>query len=929
VSSLAQNRRRFTVACVAGGVLVSVLTACGEPGSETLVASAREYLAKGDYNAAVIQLRNAAQKSPNDGEVRFLLAGAQLQIQNAEGAVKEYRRALELKVAPERVYPPLARALLEANSADKVVAELADKSVAEPLAQADLQTSIGQAYLTTGKTKEARAAFARALAASANYPNAKLGEARILAVEGKMSEAAKLVDEVLARSPGEPEGLFLRGEMLREAGRTDDAIAAFEQVIKVRPHTVTARRELAGLLMQRKQFDQAAGHIETVKKIAPNDPQLIYLEAQMALHRGQQAEARDRVQQLLKVSPNNVPGLVLAGRIELDSGAYSMAEQFLRKALANAPQESSARRLLVTLYLQAGQPARAMEALQPLLEKSGTDAATLALAGEVYLANKDFKTAAKYLEKAGGLDAQNATVRTRLAQVRFASGDVDRAMKDLQAISKSDPDQFEADVTLITSLIQRNEFDKALEAARTLEKKQPDNPLTFQFFGAIYLAKRDITNARVSFEKSLALQPAYLPSLQALARLDLREGNPAATRKRYETALGKEPKNAAVLVSFAAFLRAIGAEQPEAGVLLERAVQAAPGATDPRVALADFYLRTGDPKKALEVAQQAIGAIPNDPRVIEVLGVAQQATGDVSQAIEAFGQLVRLMPKSANAQVRLAGAYATAKEYPRALQVLRTALSLEPQRIDLHNNIAYVLVQAGRFEEALAEARDVQKKLPKEAFGFVIEGDVLAAQQKWLDAVAIYRVALVRSPDVLTANKAVAALKKVEGAGDTQVLIATWLKENPKDFASCMYLADRAMAQKDYKSAVQHLHILNELLPNSPMLLNNLAWAGAAIGDPRALNHAERAHRLAPTNPVVMDTYGWLLVESGELKRGIEVLQRAASLAPAAHEVRLHLAKALLKSGQTDDARKELETIVKAPQTSAFKDEAASLLKSF
>lgn len=920
------HRRRFATACVGAAILVSVLSACGEQKPEAMVASAKDYIAKGDHAAAVIQLKNAVQKSPSDGEARLLLAGSLLQTQDAEGAVKEYRRALELQVAPERVYAPLARALLEANTADKVIAELADKTVADALAQADLQTSIGQAYLTTGKTKEARAAFARALAASADYPNAKLGEARILAVEGRMAEAAKLVDEVLSRSPEEPEGLYLKGEMLRAAGRVDEAIAAFEQVVKVRPRTVTARRALAELLMQQKQFDQAAGHIEAVKKMVPNDHQVIYLDAQLALLRGQQAEARNRVHQLLKVNPDHVPGLVLAGRIELNSGAYAFAEQFLRKALANAPQEPTARRLLVTLYLQTGQPARALEALQPVLEKSAGDAATLALAGEVYLANRDLKTAAKYLEKAGDLDAQNVTVRTRLAQVRFAFGDIDRAVKDLQAISKSDPEQYQSDVTLITSLMQRNELDKALEAARTLEGKQPNNPLTFQLFGAIHLAKRDVANARMSFEKSLALQPAYLPALQALGRLDLQAGNAAATRTRYEAALAKDPDNAAALVSYAAFLRATGAEQREAGALLERAVQASPGTADPRVALAEFHLRMGDPKKALDLAQRANAVIPNDPRIVEILGVAQQATGNVSQAIETFGRLARLMPKSANAQVRLARAHAAAKEYPRALQILRGVLAQEPQQVELHNDIAYILVQAGRFDEATAEARELQKKRPKEALGFVIEGDVLAAQQKWLEAAALYRVALGRSPDMLTADKAVAALKKVEGATDTQALAAKWLNENPKDFVGRMYLADRDMAQKNYKSAVPHLRVLVELQPNNAALLNDLAWAGGATGDLQAVKYAERAHRLAPTNPLVMDTYGWLLVESGDVKRGVEMLQQAASLAPAAQEIRLHLAKGLLKSGQKDGAREELETIVKATEASPFKDEAAALL---
>jgi putative PEP-CTERM system TPR-repeat lipoprotein len=920
---------RYRAGVIAAGVAVALaLFACSENRPEALVASARDYIAKGDHNSAVIQLRNAVQKAPNDGEVRLLLAGELLQVQDAEGAVKEYRRALELQVAPERVYPSLARALLEANSADKVVAELADKNVADAAAQADLQTSIGQAYLTTGKAKEARSFFAKALAASPGYPNAKLGEARILAVEGKTAEAGKLVDEVLASSPNEPEGLFLKGELLRESGRTDEAIAAFEQVIKARPRTVTARRELASLLMQKKEYDQAASQIETVRKIAPRDPQVLYLDAQMALHRGQMAEARNGIQQLLKVSPDNVPGLILGGRIELDSGSYAIAEQYLRKALSNAPRAAPARQLLVTLYLQTGQPTRALETLQPLLAKSDLDAATLVLAGEVYFANRDLKTATAYLEKAASLGTQSASVQTRLAQVRLASGDVDRAMKDLQAISKAEPDQIQADVTLVTAWMQRKEFDKAFDAARVLEQKQPGNPLSFQLLGAVFLAKDDVKSARAAFEKALTLQSSYLPSLQALARLDLQDANAAAGRKRYEAALAKDPENAALLIAFAAYLRAIGAEQREAGALLERALQAAPDAAEPRVALAEFYLRSGDATRALDVAQQANVIIPNDPRIVEVLGMAQQATGNSGQAIETYRQLVVLLPQSANAQVRLARAHAAVKEYPRALQLLRSALAREPQRVDLHSDIAFVQVQAGRYDEAIAEARELQKKRPKDALGFVIEGDILVTQKKWVEAATIYRVALGRSPDLLTANKAVAALKKVEADGTAQGLVAKWLRENPKDLAARLYLADRDMAQKDYKSALPNLRILVELQPNNPVLLNNLAWAGAATGDPKAVQFAERAYRLAPTSPLIMDTYGWLLVERGDLDRGLDLLQQASDLSPGAQEVRLHLARALLKSGKKAAARKELELIVKAPDASTYKDEAAALLKS-
>ena len=81
------------------------------------------------------------------------------------------------------------------------------------------------------------------------------------------------------------------------------------------------------------------------------------------------------------------------------------------------------------------------------------------------------------------------------------------------------------------------------------------------------------------------------------------------------------------------------------------------------------------------------------------------------------------------------------------------------------------------------------------------------------------------------------------------------------------------------------------------MILNNLAWTAGQTKDPKALEYAEKAYKLAPDQPVVLDTLGVLLVEKGDKARGVEMLQKASKMQPAAASIRLNLAKALISHG--------------------------------
>ena len=128
-------------------VLIVVLGACGREGPDALVASGREYLAKKDYSAASIQLKNALQQR-DSGEIRYLLAKALIGAGDYAAAQIQLRQALVSKYSTDAVYPELSRVLLLLGDAKNLVAELGNVTVGDPAQQASIKS---EAVIAAGK----------------------------------------------------------------------------------------------------------------------------------------------------------------------------------------------------------------------------------------------------------------------------------------------------------------------------------------------------------------------------------------------------------------------------------------------------------------------------------------------------------------------------------------------------------------------------------------------------------------------------------------------------------------------------------------------------------------------------------------------------------------------------------------------------------
>jgi putative PEP-CTERM system TPR-repeat lipoprotein len=898
------------------------LSGCNDNKSTAdLLKEAQQYEQKGDRKAALIQLKNAVAQGPEDGEARLRLGAFQLEAGDTPSAEKELRKAASLGMAPQRTLPLLAKTLQAQGQYQKLLDEITPEAAK---GSAQLLALRGDAYLSLGDAAHAKEAFEQARAANPNAGDALTGLARHAVMLHDRQGAELYTSEAIAKDPKNPEVWMFNGTMLRAAGKPDEALAAFDKVLALQPDHRTAHVEKAYIEITQGKFPAARSDIEGARKNAPGSMLVTYTQAMLDFSEGKFAPAQEGLQKILKSAPEHMPSILLSGAVELNLGAMQQAEQHLRKYLAAYPDNVYARKLLAQTLLKSAQPGDAVLALAPVLKQPTQDAQLLALAGESYMQVRDFSKASSYFEKAAALAPKAAVVRTSLGLSRLNQGENDKAVRDLQLATELDPASTSAGFALVQAELASKEYDKALATVDGMARRQPDNAAVQNLKGGVYLAKGDSASARAAFDKALALQPNYFTAVVNLAQLDVHDQKPEAARQRFEAFLQKEPKNYGAMAALADLAQMQDKPEQATG-WLEKASSANPEAVGPALKLGAQYLRTRQPQKALTLARKFQTANPTNPDVLDLLGQSQLAAKDQAGALETYSKLANVLPKSALPQMRLASVHAEMKNDAAAADDLRRALELQPDLLDAQLARIDLAMRGGKADEALAVARQIQKKAPQPTLGYVIEGDIRLSQKKPALALPAYQKAYMMAPTPQLLVKVADSMKQAGRSKEAQPLLAQWRKTHPNDPVVALYVAEGHLANKEFKPAIALLQDILKANPHNPVALNNLAWAYQQEKDPRALATAEQALKLTGESPAVMDTLGWMLVEQGNMQRGLPLLQKAVTLAPAAPEIRYHLAFGLSKAGDKAGARKELDKLLAENRPFEQRDDARSL----
>jgi putative PEP-CTERM system TPR-repeat lipoprotein len=893
---------------------------------ESLLADAGRHEAKGDWPAAVIQLKNVLQREPAHAEARFRLGVAYLRVGDARAAEKQFREALEAKYSPAAVVPVLAEALFQQGEFRKLLEATRSSDHGEIALRPEILSLRGHAQLSLDQPEAAGQSFDAALERDPRFPRALLGKARLAMQRRDATGALELVSQALANDARSLDGWLMKGDLERASNRADAAAQAYRRALEINPQSVAANFNLASLSIAAEQLDEAMPFIETIRRVAPNSALGDYLLGLVQYRRGNFTVAGDAVRRSLKNVPDHLPALALSGAIGYSLGAYEQAERELSQVLERAPASLYIRKLLAATLLKRGKAQQALIVLGPALRASPDDAAALALAAEAYYGKRDLENATRYFELAARKLPDDPGIRAGLGLARLSAGEVDRALTDLEAAARAGDGK--AEMLLVASLLAAKKFDRARQVIFDLEKKRPRDPATHNLKGTVLLSQRDAAGARKAFERAMQLQPNFLAAAINLAQLDLRENNPQAARARYETLLQRESSNVEIMIALARLADATGA-RAEAVAWLERAKARQPQSFSVSLALARQHFAAGDYGKAAAAARDALLVQGENAEALDLLGHSQLREGKGLEARTTYTKLVALYPKSPHAYYGLSAALAVTGSQAAAEGALRNALELKPDFPEALGSLAALQLRAGKFADALKTAEQLKKRYPRLSLGPALEGDAHMAARKFGAAVRAYDVAFRLERSAALLIKLHSALRASNRGKEGNALLQDWLGRRPDDSRIRLYYADASIKEGNYALAAEHYEIERRKQPENLGLLHNLLWCYEQLGQyPRALEIAEIAYKVDSNRVVVLDDLARLLLKSdADADRATVLLEKALTLAPESQSVRYHLSQAYLKKGDKGRARLALEQLLRSRQPFPEQAAAAELLK--
>lgn len=520
-----------------------------------------------------------------------------------------------------------------------------------------------------------------ALAGEANLQIGQLQEAeRWYAAAGKLSPEDVRIKSVIA----------LIGVA---RGQAVDAMESLRRLAAADPGDV-ASKALISVHMRRREYDAALAVVEQMGRKGLNPADVALYRGLVLRAKGETAKARAAFEDVLKATPNHYLAAAQLSEIDVQDGLAEQARKRMQGVVAANPGSAAARLTLASLLASTGASASEIRAIltdavaaigdDPKLRvalvthelKSSDPKAALAVAQQAAAAftdNVDVLDALGRAQADSGNDQQavstfgriialtpaNPTPYIRLADVQAKRKNLTEAARNLRKAFDLAPEQREVHVRMLALAKLTKDASLPLAAAKDLQRSRPNSLQGYFLEGDAYAGRGDWTRALAAFRAALGKPDERSAAPIRVYDASLASGQPAAADRFVVEWLKAHPKDGP-------FLEHVGL------VAIKRGLHA----------------------EAERLLTQAADVDPKSPAALNNLAWAQSMTG-ARAAVDTAQRALALAPRSPEIMDTLATAWASQKNYTKAIEIQKQAVAAANGRPAYRLNLAKHLIAAG------------------------------------------------------------------------------------------------------------------------------------------------------------------------------------------------------------------------------------------
>lgn len=661
--------------------------------------------------------------------------------------------------------------------------------------------------------------------------------------------------------------------------------------------------------------DQAKTRLEKLREANPQNPDVLYLLAATKVRVGERQEMEDLLLEALQSSPQHLQSSLALAKAKLIARDYDGAEAVLKQAVADSPDTVPPKLALGQLYMVLN---RAGEAKQQFAQALRIDAknpqALIGLAlvselpadrggsgdpaeaerlmqqvsaledkrykpfyGRLLMQHEKWGPAVEEFQRLVAEEPRNTQLRGMLLMAYLQAdraAEAEAFLKQVVANQSDDRDARKQLVGLLVSLNRSNEAEALL--ARAIETNPKDVDALVQRT-ELYWRSGRIQQAEGDLAQVLQVRPNSHEAHFFQAKLHQARSQPRLYQQELRETVRLEPSFLIARLELANALRASG-DAKTALTLLDDAPPSNQRVLAYTVARNWALIQTGHPdaRKMVDAALQVSQA----PEILLQDGALKIEQRQFEAARRSFQSALDQEPDNTRALGALAQTYVAENQRPRAAEVIQKHAASRPNSPEMQNFLGSWYARTGYRTEA------------RQA----------------------YQATLAADANNLPARLALSQMDVAEGHYDAaRQTLREVLASNPNSVEALVYLAMAEEATNNHDAAITGYQKALNLDPEGPLAvisLNNLAYLLSETRNAldQALNHAQRAKELAPSNRQVDDTLGWIYYRKGIYGTALEYLKSAAASDAGKKSalIQYHLAICQIKSGEVDNGRQTL-----------------------